>query len=74
VVAIPQRHPPDRGILITQITVRRQKKIKFFALAQTELGDVYKVNLQLDSADKTKVIGMTVAVLDTLRWPMPLCQ
>ena len=51
---------------MTQITVHRQKKSKFFALAQSELGDVYKINLQLDPADKTKVIGMTVALLDTL--------
>ena len=68
VAAIPRRalHPPDKGILVTQITVHRQKKSKFFALAQSELGDVYKVTLQLDPADKSKVVGMTVAVLDTL--------
>ena len=62
VAAIPRRtlHPADKGILVTKITVHRQKKSKFFALAQSELGDVYKVTLQLDPADKTKVVGITV--------------
>jgi splicing factor 3B subunit 3 len=66
--ALPRRllHPPDKGILVTKITVHRQKKSKFFALAQTELGDVYKVVLVTDPADKTKVTGMTVHLLDTL--------
>jgi splicing factor 3B subunit 3 len=59
-------HPPGKGILITTIAVHRQKKSKFFALAQSELGDTYKVTLQVDATDKTKVTGMTVALLDTL--------
>lgn len=65
--AVPRRdhHPKDKGLLVTTITVHRQKKSKFFALAQTELGDVYKVTLNLDPSDKTKVMGMTVALLDT---------
>ena len=68
VCAIPRRelHPPNKGVLITTITVHRQKKSKFFCLAQSELGDVYKINLQVDPADKTKVTGMTLALLDTL--------
>ena len=65
---VPRRalHPPDKGILVQSITLFRQKKRSFFALAQTELGDVFKVTLQLDKKDKEKVIGMTVALLDTL--------
>jgi splicing factor 3B subunit 3 len=68
ICAIPRRkiHPKEKGILITQITLHRQKKSKFFALAQSELGDVYKVTLEMDPADKTKVSGMEVALLDTL--------
>lgn len=68
VCAIPRRtlHPADKGILVTKIVVHRQKKSKFFALAQTELGDVYKVMLTTDPADKSKVVGMKVALLDTL--------
>jgi splicing factor 3B subunit 3 len=68
VAAIPRRklHPNEKGILITKITLHRQKKSKFFALAQNELGDVYKVTLQVDSADKTKVTSMEVALLDSL--------
>lgn len=66
--AIPRRklHPTNKGILVTKITVHRQKKAKFFALAQSELGDVYKVMLVADPADKCKVVGMKVALLDTL--------
>jgi splicing factor 3B subunit 3 len=68
VCALPRRqlHPSDKGVLVTKITVHRQKKSKFFALAQTELGDVYKVVLVTDSSDKTKVTGMKVHLLDTL--------
>jgi len=68
IAAIPRRklHPPGKGILITCLTVHKQKKSKFFALAQSELGDVYKVSIRLDAEDKTKVVGITVSLLDTL--------
>ena len=68
VCSFPRRqlHPADKGILITKMTVHKQKKSKFFALAQSELGDVYKVSIHLDPDDKTKVIGLTVCLLDTL--------
>lgn len=68
VTTCPRRtlHPEDKGILITKITVHRQKKSKFFALAQTELGDVYKITLKLDPANKTLVTGMALSLLDTL--------
>jgi len=66
--AIPRRtlHPDSKGVLITHITVHRQKKSKFFALAQTELGDVYKVTVQVDPEDKTKIVGLQACVLDVL--------
>jgi splicing factor 3B subunit 3 len=41
----------------------RQKKSKFFALAQSEHGDVFKVTLQMEN---TVVVGMAVALLDTI--------
>jgi splicing factor 3B subunit 3 len=65
---IPRRriHPSHKGILVTKITVHKQKKSKFFALAQSELGDVYKVVLLTEKSDKTKVIGMKIDLLDTL--------
>ena len=68
ICAFPRRelHPSNKGILITTISVHRQKKSRFFALAQSELGDVYKVTLQTDPSDKSKVTGMTLSVLDTL--------
>ncbi|KAL7548666.1 hypothetical protein ACHAWF_011936 [Thalassiosira exigua] len=65
---VPRRelHPPSKGVLITCITVLKQKRGKFFALAQSELGDVYKITLKTPKEDKTKVAGMTVCLLDTL--------
>lgn len=68
ICAVPRRefHPDSKGILITHMAVLRQKKGKFFALAQSELGDVYKVTLQVSKADKTVVTGLTVCLLDTL--------
>uniref|UniRef100_A0A6S8VTF1 DNA damage-binding protein 1 n=1 Tax=Chaetoceros debilis TaxID=122233 RepID=A0A6S8VTF1_9STRA len=68
ICAIPRRelHPPNKGILITKMTVHKQKKSKFFALAQSELGDVYKVSIFLDPNDKTQVTGMSISLLDTL--------
>ena len=59
-------HLAHKGIMITKITVHKQKKSKFFALAQSELGDVYKVVLLTEKTDKTKVIGMKIDLLDTL--------
>ncbi|KAL9189044.1 hypothetical protein ACHAXT_011534 [Thalassiosira profunda] len=66
--AIPRRelHPPTKGVLITSIAVLKQKRGKFFALAQSELGDVYKVTLQLAKDDRSTVTGMTICLLDTL--------
>ena len=68
ICAIPRRelHPKSKGVLITNISVLRQKKGKFFALAQSELGDVYKVTLQMSKDDKTVVKHMTICLLDTL--------
>jgi splicing factor 3B subunit 3 len=68
VCAFPRRelHPEGKGILITKITVHRHKKSKFFALAQNELGDTYKVTVDVDPVDKTKVVGLSIALLDVL--------
>ncbi len=68
ICAIPRRelHPPNKGILITKMTWHKQKKSKFFALAQSELGDLYKISIHLDPEDKTKVVGMTINLFDTL--------
>lgn len=68
ICAVPRRslHPDNKGVLITKMTVHKQKKSKVFALAQTELGDVFKVLIRLDPNDVTKVVGLTVSLLDTL--------
>ncbi|KAL3806325.1 hypothetical protein ACHAXA_001065, partial [Cyclostephanos tholiformis] len=66
--ALPRRelHPSTKGVLITSMRVLKQKRGKFFALVQTELGDVYKVTLVMSKDDKTSVISMTACLLDTL--------
>lgn len=68
ICAIPRRnlHPDAKGVLVTKMTVHKQSKTKVFALAQTELGDVFKVSIRLDPGDVTKVVGLTVSLLDTL--------
>ncbi|KAL7443975.1 hypothetical protein ACHAXH_009885 [Discostella pseudostelligera] len=68
ICAVPRRelHPSNKGILITSLSVLKQKKGKFFALAQSELGDIYKVTLTLPKENKTCVSGMTICLLDTL--------
>lgn len=67
---VPRRKwETKRGILVTQLVVHRQKKGKFFAVAQTELGDVYKISMDLqenDSRATTVVVGIHMALLDTL--------
>ena len=68
VCVVPRRvwdnHANGKPVLITHIVVHRQKKYKFFALAQSELGDVYKVGFEWN--DDKRVQGLTVCVLDTL--------
>lgn len=72
--ALPRRehHPPNKGMLITSMTVLKQKKNKFFALAQTELGDVYKITLSLhkgkggNDSGRTTVLSVVTCLLDTL--------
>ena len=67
--ALPRRrfHPKDRSTLVTNITVHRQKKSRFFALAQTELGDLFKITVHLDpEAENPTVQSLDAALLDTL--------
>lgn len=68
VAPIPRRknHPTNKGILLTSITVHRQKKRKFFAIAQTELGDAFKITLHLNPENPAEVQGITVSLLDSL--------
>jgi len=69
IVAVPRRklHDSNTAVLIQTIVVQRQKRYKFFALAQSELGDVYKLTFQFsEQSDNPAIIGMTIALLDTL--------
>ena len=65
--------------LVTQLTVHRQKRNKFFGLCQTEVGDVFKIDFGVhtgggdkmdtsssSSSDLPRVDSLTVALLDTL--------
>ncbi|GMI41463.1 hypothetical protein TeGR_g5045, partial [Tetraparma gracilis] len=65
VCKIPRRagHPEGKGVLVTCATVHKQKKNKFFAIVQTELGDTFKVTLDF-GADGVK--GMRMQLIDTL--------
>jgi len=73
---VPRRslEPATRGVLMTHLVVHKQKKGKFFGLAQSELGDVYKVSLDLQestsistaSTASSRVVGIHVTVFDTL--------
>eukprot|EP00533_Pseudo-nitzschia_delicatissima_P009674 CAMPEP_0116084824 /NCGR_PEP_ID=MMETSP0327-20121206/4002_1 /TAXON_ID=44447 /ORGANISM="Pseudo-nitzschia delicatissima, Strain B596" /LENGTH=1372 /DNA_ID=CAMNT_0003575783 /DNA_START=234 /DNA_END=4352 /DNA_ORIENTATION=- len=66
----------DSGIqtLVTQLTVHRQKKNKFFGLCQTEVGDVFKIDFDvsssgdasMDESSDPTVNALTIALLDTL--------
>lgn len=63
---VPRRQGQgEKGLLVTQLTLHKQKKNKFFGMAQTEVGDVYKVSFTLND-DKTAVSKLQVALLDTL--------
>jgi len=64
-VKLPRRvhHPASEPTLVTSITVHKQKKNKFFAIVQTELGDAFKITLTTSS---DKVMGMRAQLIDTL--------
>ena len=72
--ALPRRHdiPPERGVLITSGTVHKQKDL-FFFLLQSEYGDLYKVNLDLDPNDSKIVQNVVVTVFDTISPANSLC-
>mmetsp|Transcript_10418 Transcript_10418/g.21427 ORF Transcript_10418/g.21427 Transcript_10418/m.21427 type:complete len:669 (+) Transcript_10418:121-2127(+) len=64
-VLLPRRshHPTDSPVMVTSVTVHKQKKNKFFAICQTELGDAYKISV--DFSDDT-VTGLRAQLIDTL--------
>jgi splicing factor 3B subunit 3 len=75
-VGIPRRSdflPPDRGVLLVNCTLIKQKK-GFFFLAQSEYGDLYKLKLNYEdevvkeieiSYFDTVPVGTSIAVLKT---------
>ncbi|KAK8817900.1 hypothetical protein WA577_005802 [Blastocystis sp. JDR] len=63
-VPIPRREflPEDKGVLIVAWALFHQRD-KFFYLAQSELGDVFKITL---SFDDSRVHDLTIQYFDTL--------
>lgn len=66
--ALPRRRdmPQERGLLITAATMYRKKDF-FFFLLQSELGDLYKVTLDIDSSQPKIVKSVIVSVFDTIQ-------
>ena len=71
---LPRRRdlPRERGLLITTGTMHKQKDL-FFFLLQSELGDLYKVTLELDASDPKIVENVVVTVFDTIPPANSLC-
>ena len=66
--------PDERGLLIVAKAVHRQKGGGFFALLQSELGDLYKVTLTtVKEGDVTRVTDVVVSFFDTLPPASSLC-
>ena len=71
---LPRRRdmPKERGLLITTGTMHKQKDL-FFFLLQSELGDLYKVTLELDATDPKIVQNVVVTVFDSVPPANSLC-
>jgi splicing factor 3B subunit 3 len=71
---LPRRRdmPKERGLLVTTGTMHKQKDL-FFFLLQSELGDLYKVTLELDPSDPKIVQNVVVTVFDTIAPANSLC-
>jgi splicing factor 3B subunit 3 len=72
--ALPRRRgfPVERGLLITAATMYRKKDF-FFFLLQSELGDLYKVMLDIDPAQPKVVNNVIVSVFDSVACSNSLC-
>jgi len=67
---LPTRQGQKASTLVTQITVHKQKKNKFFGLAQTEFGDLFKISFDLE---EEKVTGIQLAYFDSIPTANSLC-
>lgn len=64
---LPRRQGHKLPLLVTLIQVFEQSKKRWFALAQSELGDVYKITIEMSEKDETKVVtNIHAALLDSL--------
>lgn len=72
--ALPRREdqPDSRGLLITTAAMHKQKDLFFFIL-QCELGDLYRVTLDIDPNDRKIVRDVIVTVFDTIPPANSLC-
>ena len=73
--ALPRRRdlPNSKGLLVTAASMHKQKKGSFFFLLQTELGDLYRVTLQLDATDRKIVRDVIVTIFDSIQPANSLC-
>lgn len=72
--AIPRRkdYPAERGLLIVSGAAHRQKDL-FFFLVQSEIGDLYKVSLELDPNNKNIVTDVIISVFDAIQPANSIC-
>lgn len=64
--------PNERGLLITTGTVHKQKGL-FFFMIQSELGDIYKVTLEISPSEPKIVKNVIVTVFDSVQIATNLC-
>ena len=64
--------PNERGLLITTGTVHKQKGL-FFFMIQSELGDIYKVTLDISPSEPKVVKNVIVTVFDSVQVATNLC-
>lgn len=71
---IPRRAhlPKERGVLITSGAIHKRKD-SFFYVFQSEHGDLFKVTLSLDPANKKVVVDIVISVMDTIQSCNSIC-
>eukprot|EP01035_Chromulina_nebulosa_P017475 gene17475-23027_t len=71
---IPRRYdqPNTKGLLITTGTLHKQKDL-FFYIVQSELGDLYKITLDINANNKKIVDNLYITVFDSIPLSSNLC-
>ena len=71
---LPRRQgSPDKGLLVVSAALHRQKGL-FFFLVQTEVGDLYKVEVLMGAGKNSKsVVDLHISTFDTIQSTTALC-